>query len=115
MRLSTTVIACDPPRAGHSLLSASDWLHLRAELRLSPRELQIAQGVFEDQKEQAIAAEMGISAHTVNTYFQRLYRKLHVCSRPQLIVRVMSEHHRLSRARLTDELPACWNAKVNAL
>jgi DNA-binding NarL/FixJ family response regulator len=76
---------------GHSLLSPSAWRHLGAALRLSSRELQIIQGVFDDQKEDGIAAEMGISAHTVNTYFRRLYTKLGVSSRPQLIVRVMAE------------------------
>lgn len=35
--------------------------------------------------------ELGISVHTVNTYFERLYLKLNVCSRPQLIVRVFEE------------------------
>jgi DNA-binding NarL/FixJ family response regulator len=83
---------------GHSLLSGSAWLHLRAALGLSSREMQIAQGMFEDQKEDAIAAEMGISPHTVNTYVQRLYRKLDVCSRVQLIVRLMAAHLALSTA-----------------
>jgi DNA-binding NarL/FixJ family response regulator len=52
--------------------------------------------VFEDQKESAIAAEMGISPYTVNTYVQRLYRKLDVCSRVQLIVHLMAAHRALS-------------------
>ena len=79
-------------RLGRSVLSASAWLHLRGALGLSSREMQIAQGMFEDQKEDAIAAEMGISPYTVNTYVQRLYRKLDVCSRAQLIVRLMAAH-----------------------
>jgi len=77
---------------GHSLLSASAWFRLRDALGLSRRELQIVKGIFEDQKEEAMAAGMGISPHTVNTYMQRLYRKLHVCSRTQLIVRLMATH-----------------------
>jgi DNA-binding CsgD family transcriptional regulator len=83
---------------GHSLLSASAWLHLRAAFGLSSREMQIAQGMFDDQKEDAIAAEIGISPHTVNTYVQRLYRKLDVCSRVQLIVCLMAAHLALSTA-----------------
>ena len=92
----TRVAASRAASANHSLLSASAWLHLAVALGLSPREMQIVQGVFEDYKEAAIAAEMGISPHTVNTYFQRLYRKMHVCSRPQLIVRVMAEYFALT-------------------
>ena len=91
---------------GCSLFSASTWFYLGGALGLSARELQIAQGVFEDQKEEAIAAEMGISPHTVNTYFQRLYRKLNVCSRPQLIVRVVAVHLALADTDTINPTPA---------
>ena len=77
---------------GASLLPAATWPHLGAALRLSPRELQVVLGVFEDHKEESIASDLGISPHTVNTYIQRLYGKLRVCSRPQLIVRVVAEY-----------------------
>jgi DNA-binding NarL/FixJ family response regulator len=87
---------CAPPRVlrnpGRSLLPTSAWVYLRGALRLSTRETQIVQGVFDDTGEDGIAHELGISPHTVNTYFQRLYAKLHVCSRPQLIMRVMVEY-----------------------
>jgi Bacterial regulatory proteins, luxR family len=86
--------------------------------------------VTDDEKEGNIASELGISRHTVNTYFQRLYSKLQVSSRPQLIVRVVTEYltiastrlqgsisvpaSRMSHAYLTDEHPTCRNAKVGA-
>jgi len=106
--------ACGPSpnRRGSGLLPDSAWLDLGSVLRLSPRELQIVRGVFEDRKEETIAFDLGISPHTVNTYFQRLYSKLGVSSRPQLILRVMAEYlagvfsnSSLSLAHLTDELP----------
>src|SRR5438093_9894197 len=81
-----------PGNLGLSLLPMSAWSGIGMALRLSRRELQIVQGVFDDRKEESIAYELGISPHTVNTYFQRLYAKLRVCSRPQLIVRVMAEY-----------------------
>jgi DNA-binding CsgD family transcriptional regulator len=65
-------------------------------LRLSAREVQMVQGIFDDQKEANIAFTLAISPHTVNTYLQRLYAKLHVSSRPQLIVRVIAEYLTLS-------------------
>ncbi len=68
-------------------------------LRLSRREVQVVQGVFEDRKEESIAHELGISPHTVNTYFQRLYSKLRVSSRPQLIVRVMAEYLKMASSQ----------------
>ena len=91
---------------GLSLFPLSVWPQLGMALRLSPREMQIVQGVFEDRKEESIAHELGISPHTVNTYFQRLYTKLQVASRPQLIVKVMAVYLPLapmSCAQMTDE------------
>jgi DNA-binding CsgD family transcriptional regulator len=87
------------------------WTLLGSALKLSLRELQIVQGVFQDLTSESIAHELGISHHTVNTYFQRLYTKLQVSSRPQLIVLVVAEYLRLtsngqmsavSRAHATD-------------
>jgi len=94
--------SCDGPAApairsaglnlGSSLLPDEVWLRLGDSLRLSDRELQIVQGIFEDQKQESIAFSLGISPHSVNTYIQRIYTKLRIGSRPQLIVRVMSEY-----------------------
>jgi DNA-binding CsgD family transcriptional regulator len=50
------------------------------------------QAVFDDQKETAIAANLGISTHTVHTHLERLYRKLRVSSRVSLVVRVVAEY-----------------------
>jgi DNA-binding CsgD family transcriptional regulator len=80
------------PTLGSSLLPCDVWSRLRDSLRLSDRELQIVQGIFEDQKQESIAFSLGISPHSVNTYIQRIYSKLRIGSRPQLIVRVMSEY-----------------------
>src|ERR1700730_6969782 len=104
---------------GLSLCPLSVWPHLGTALRLSPREMQIVQGVFEDRKEESIAYELGISPHTVNTYFQRLYAKLRVSSRPQLILRVMAEYLMMgplgmSCAQATEEGPTWRDAQAGA-
>lgn len=67
-------------------------------LRLSPRELQIVQGVFDDLKEAAIADRLGISSHTVHTHLERLYRKLGVSGRGPMIVAIFSELLRVVRS-----------------
>jgi DNA-binding CsgD family transcriptional regulator len=102
-----------------SLFPLSAWPRLGVALRLSPREMQIVQGVFEDRKEESIAYELGISPHTVNTYFQRLYAKLRVSSRPQLILRVVAEyltmdHLPMSCAQATDEDSTWQTAQASA-
>jgi DNA-binding CsgD family transcriptional regulator len=100
---------------GQSLFPLSTWPVLGTALRLSPREMQIVQGVFEDRKEQSIAYELGISPHTVNTYFQRLYAKLRVSSRPQLIVRVVAEYLTMSCGQATDEDSTWRNAQAGPM
>jgi DNA-binding CsgD family transcriptional regulator len=88
---------------GASLISNDTWPRIRVALGLSPRELQVIQGVFQDDKEESIANDLGISRHTVNTYLQRLYTKLRVSSRSQLIIRVVDQYlitsSRVLRAR----------------
>ncbi len=78
--------------SGASILSSQEWSQIGDELCLSPRELQIVRRVFDDHKELAIASQLGISRHTVHTYLERIYRKLEVKSRVQLVVHVMSEY-----------------------
>lgn len=78
--------------AGRDIFSEPVWRDLAGALRLSGRESQIVQAVFDDRKESAIAADLGISTHTVHSHLERLYRKLHVSSRVALVVRVIVEY-----------------------
>lgn len=87
------------PSGGQAVLSEEHWRAVAASLRLSPREVQIVQAVFDDLKESAIAGRLGISAHTVHTHLERLYRKVGVNSRATMIVRVFAEHLRLQHGR----------------
>jgi DNA-binding NarL/FixJ family response regulator len=74
------------------MFSDSIWRLLAGSLELSQREFQIPQAVFDDQKESAIAANLGISSHTVHTHLERLYHKLGVTSRVTLVSRVFVEY-----------------------
>ena len=91
----------DRPRICPALLASGIWPNLAEQLRLSPREVQVVKGVFRDDKEESIAADLGISPHTVGTYLQRIYAKLRVGSRPQLIIRVIAEYLRDGSRRAT--------------
>ena len=110
-------VPLEPDKSGNpgpSLFPLGAWPLLGSALRLSGREMQIVRGVFEDRKELSIAHELGISPHTVNTYFQRLYAKLRVSSRPQLIVKVMAQYLSMSCAQTSDEYPTWRNAPARA-
>src|SRR5262245_12546446 len=68
------------------------WEVIANALSISDRELQIIQGIFDDQKEFAIAQELKISVHTVHTHLERLYQKLGVSSRVALVLYILSEY-----------------------
>ena len=70
------------------------WPELAARLNLTDRELAVVQGLFEGQKEEPIAKSLGISAHTVHTHLVRVYRKLNVRNRAELLLRVFSSYMR---------------------
>lgn len=74
------------------------WGEIARSLMLSARELQIVRGVFDDHTQFAIAANLGISSHTVHTHVERLYHKLAVADRVGLILRVTNEFLRLTAA-----------------
>jgi DNA-binding CsgD family transcriptional regulator len=78
-------------------------------LYLSAQQLQIVQGIFDDQTEAAIANDLKISPHTIHTYCERLYRKLGVTGRVRLTLRVIDEYLALTCATDTSLPPICAN------
>ena len=77
---------------GPAIFSTPAWEEIARSLNLSKRELQIVHAVFDDQTEFSIAAELGISPHTVHTHVERLHHKLAVKDRGQLILRVVDDY-----------------------
>jgi DNA-binding CsgD family transcriptional regulator len=80
------------------MFSEQAWAEIARSFELSPRELQIVRGVFDDRTEFAIATDLGISPHTVHTHFDRLHHKLAVIDRAELILCVMNEFLALTAA-----------------
>jgi DNA-binding CsgD family transcriptional regulator len=92
--------AAEAPRpSGHpgsNIFPESSWGEIARNLRLTHRETQIVRGVFDDRTELAIAADLGISPHTVHTHIERVRNKLAVADRASLILRVVQEFLRLT-------------------
>lgn len=78
----------------HLILSAEAWLRTANRLRLSARELEVVQHIFDGHSEARIAWLLHISPHTVHTYIKRIYTKLEVSDRCELILRVVDLHLR---------------------
>ena len=90
-RRSARTSVAAAPVSGRGVFTPQQWEHLRRKLDLSGRQLEIVQCIFDDWVGGRIALELGISDHTVHTHVERLYRKLGVNSRCELIVRVVAE------------------------
>ena len=75
-----------------SLLSGAEWRSIARRLSLSSREIEVVQGIFDGEKVASIALSLGISYHTVNTHVERLYQKLGVGNRCQLLTRIFAAY-----------------------
>lgn len=82
---------------GQGVFLPREWRSLALALGLSPREAGIVRAVFDGATEKRIAQRIGLSPHTVHTYLWRIYRKLHVQSREELLVRVFAEFRSLPK------------------
>jgi DNA-binding CsgD family transcriptional regulator len=86
---------------GQGVFVPGEWRSLASCLGLSPRECGIVRAVFDGNSEKDTAARLGLSPHTVHTYLWRIYRKLHVQSREELLVRVFAEFRSLPKRPTT--------------
>lgn len=59
---------------------------------LSPRELEIVQGILDGLSYKMIAEKHHVSLDTVRTHISRIYRKLHINSKGELIAIYMGNH-----------------------
>jgi DNA-binding CsgD family transcriptional regulator len=82
---------------GQAVFVPGEWRSLASCLGLSPRECGIVRLVFDGNSEKDAAARLGLSPHTVHTYLWRIYRKLGVQSREELLVRVFAEFRSLPK------------------
>jgi len=73
-------------------IKESNWREIMRVLRISPRESEIIQYIMIGENEAFIASRLGISTHTIRTHLERLYNKLNVKSRSQLIVRIFEQY-----------------------
>jgi ATP/maltotriose-dependent transcriptional regulator MalT len=91
-----------PAARDSSIFSKKEWDELGCDLKLSPRALQLVRGIFDDKTEEGIAYDLSISAHTVHSYLIRIYQRLGVCSREQLLVYIFGrylEQHRSPKSQ----------------
>lgn len=96
-----------------SFLSYEDWQSIAVLIRLSPRELEIAQLIFANFPQAQIAEHLRISRHTVHTHVDRIYRKLHISSQSELIVCIFKAFVSLTTVKEASSMNA--NGRTDSL
>lgn len=76
---------------GSYIFDNEEWKRLVAELALSPRQIEIVRHLLLGQSDKQIAAAMGLAQPTVRTHLSRLFARLNVRDRHELILRIF--HH----------------------
>ena len=89
------------------MLSAGAWAAIEDSLGLSKRQVAIIRAVFDDATEYTIAADLGISPHTVHTHIERLHHKLGVHDRVELVLRILAEFLELTAKQGSTLPPLC--------
>ena len=85
---------------GASLLTDHAWHEIARTLGITQREMQIVQSVFDNQHETEIAKCFKISPHTVHMHLNRLFRKLTVTSRTELVLRIVEQMVKLTLSEI---------------
>ncbi|MEI8290338.1 MAG: helix-turn-helix transcriptional regulator [Verrucomicrobiota bacterium] len=92
---------------GASFLSEHAWHQIGCALEITKRELQIVQGVFDNRHEPDIAKRLKISPHTVHMHMNRLFKKLSVKSRTELVLRIVEQLVTLTLSETAVLPPIC--------
>jgi DNA-binding NarL/FixJ family response regulator len=72
--------------------SEGQWLRIAERLEMSRRELEIVRLLFQGAQDKIVARELAISINTCRTHLKRLYTKLGVTSRVELVLEIVREH-----------------------
>jgi DNA-binding CsgD family transcriptional regulator len=99
---------------GAALLSDQAWHEIARTLEITKRELQIVQAVFDNKHEADIAKRFKISPHTVHMHLNRLFKKLTVTSRAELILRIVEQMVTLTLSETAVLPPICPRHQTGA-
>jgi DNA-binding NarL/FixJ family response regulator len=84
-----------PRNPGEDMFSGEDWTLIAASLHLSARELSVAVLMFEGKTRFQIARKLQCAPGTVRVYIDRLFTKLQVKDRLDLVLRIVRVHLQL--------------------
>ena len=81
---------------GVRLFSPEEWRNVTEHLELSVRQTEICRRILEGLSDKEMADSIGIALPTVRTHLRRLYEKLGVYDRTELVVQLFATHRLVS-------------------
>lgn len=87
------------------MFSPQEWTEIRCDLSLPPRQADVVEQLLLGHSDKQIARELGMSVPTVRTHLCRLFSRLGVEDRCELIVYVF--------ARFREKCSACGCPRVH--
>ena len=72
------------------VFSGGEWLQLKEDLSLSPRQAEVVEQLFLGHSDKQIAQELHVSVPTVRTHLCRLFSRFDVEDRCGLVVQVFA-------------------------
>lgn len=82
---------------------AKVWDQLVELLELAPQQARIVERILRGMGDKQIARDLGLSVSTVRTYLSRIFVRIHVRDRVQLILRVFAEARSLAERECHQE------------
>jgi DNA-binding NarL/FixJ family response regulator len=83
-------MAARPTTAQPLPMADATWRRVAKELDLSPQQLRIVELLLRAQRDKAIATTLGLSVPTVRTYLGRIFDRVGVADRMELVLRVFA-------------------------
>jgi len=75
-------------------LPAEKWQQLMETLQLPPQQIRIVELILRNHCDKQIAAALGLKVPTVRTYLHRIFERLGVGDRLELVLRLFAMSHR---------------------
>lgn len=108
--LEKTEAATSKP--GSEMLSQMQWTVTAEELRLTNREREVCQELFEGNTRNEIAEHLGIKPRTVRHYMEHIHQKLAVSNRVGVVLRIIQMRDQID-ANMSEENAASARDYVN--
>ena len=86
------------------MLTEAQWTITAQSLKLTKREQQVCQKLFDGHTRNEIAEKLGIKSRTVRHYMEHIHEKLAVSNRVGVVLRIIQMRDQLDKGRFAPRI-----------